>query len=82
MDALKIIGADLAEANAAPLIAPAETLSHYRRKTIVALTAGMEREARTALVNAAFALRRATRGPSKLARRFRRKARLGLAGAF
>lgn len=63
-------------------VPPAEQLSRYRRKTIVALTAGMHPTARAALVDAAFALRRAARGPSKLARRLRRKSQLGLAGAF
>ncbi|WP_394652346.1 hypothetical protein [uncultured Sphingomonas sp.] len=63
-------------------VTPAGQLSRYRRKTIVALTAGMEPMARTALINAAFALRRVARGPSKLARRIRRKTQLGLAGAF
>lgn len=82
MDALKIVGADLAAANAAPMMTAAEQLSRFRRTAIVELTAGMEPKPRTALVNAAFALRRAARGPSKLARRMRRKAQLGLAGAF
>jgi hypothetical protein len=63
-------------------ITAAERLSRYRRKTIVALTAGMSPTPRSALIDAAFALRRAARGPSKLARRLRRKAQLGLAGAF
>lgn len=57
--------------------ATARTLSLYRYKTIVRLT----RE-QMPLRRAAFILRRRARGPSKLARRMRRRNELGRAGSF
>jgi hypothetical protein len=57
--------------------ATARTLSRYRFKTIARLTAEQ-----LPLRRAAFILRRRVRGPSKLARRMRRRNELGRAGSF
>jgi hypothetical protein len=55
----------------------AKILSQYRRKTIVRLTAEQ-----LPLRREALALRRRDRGPSKLARRLRRRCQLGRAGSL
>ena len=57
--------------------ATARILSRYRRKTIARLTVEQ-----LPLRRAAYILRRRARGPSKLARRLRRRNELGRAGSF
>ncbi|OWK27564.1 hypothetical protein [Sphingomonas dokdonensis] len=72
-----ILGADVAAAEDDEFTATARRLSLYRRKTIERLT--LEQ---LPLRRAAYALRRRARGPSKLARRLRRRNELGRAGSF
>jgi hypothetical protein len=57
--------------------ATARALSQYRRKTIARLTTEQ-----MPLRRAAYAIRRRDRGPTKLARRLRRRGALGRAGSF
>jgi hypothetical protein len=58
-------------------VATAKMLSQYRLKTIIRLTVDQ-----LPLRRAAIALRRRARGPSKLARRLRRRNELGRAGSL
>lgn len=71
------IGADTTPVEVDQFTATARILSRYRRKTIVQLTAEQ-----LPLRRAAFILRRRARGPSKLARRLRRRNELGRAGSY
>ncbi|MCC2978898.1 hypothetical protein [Sphingomonas sp. IC4-52] len=57
--------------------ATARALSRYRHRTIARLTIDQ-----LPLRRLACSLRRCARGPSKLARRLRRRAELGRAGSF
>lgn len=71
------IGADTAPVEIDQFTATARILSRYCRKAIVQLTAEQ-----LPLRRAAFILRHRARGPSKLARRLRRRNELGRAGSF